>query len=480
MKIRKFIFSVLLLSIFSSAAYSVDPEFELKLTNRNYISSNLGYFDIVLVHKNYPQTELKYSSGKFTIILDYSYSDEHLNYIYSIDTATYGTERIPPQYIGNFSRIQDTLKIEQGIPVPFGSEPVISHTTGTLITRLRFFNPDLYLNSCIFGEQFSWKTNGNGIFTNIRAVLSGNIIQLSNSENIFSTDELCEDQFCCLSVPLTPPKRIFPLNNSLNNYWPVKLSWIKGFPVSYNAEIEIAADSLFSNIIVNDNIERPDGYDTVDYFTSELEFGTNYYWRVKQGGIPPQGAFNEPWKFRTGYPSLTLDLKVIPEGLKREINFYPYRLNVYLRNSKSPYQIVDSTVGYLKDTNFRAQLYFMNASEGNYYIVLDNNNYIETWSKAGGVFLSSSSSNFYDFSSGASQAYGSNQILISGSYCIFSGDLNNDGIIDISDAGMVDNGVFNFVKGESITDLNCDLITDIEDLSIVDKNVSRIVNEISP
>ena len=122
----------------------------------------------------------------------------------------------------------------------------------------------------------------------------------------------------------------------------------------------------------------------------------------------------------------------------------------------------------------------MNAVSGNYYIVLDNGKYLETWSKAGGTTLLSHNLNQYDFSSHPSQAYGNNQTSVGDINCIYSGDLNNDGFIDLEDISIVDNGVFNFIKGESITDLNNDLITDIEDFAIADKNVFKIVNLISP
>ena len=359
MNFRKIIFSILLFFTYTSVSNSAVPEFLLKLTNRTYLSSDRGYFDIVLINTNFQSSELRYSSGKYVIILDQSFLPDHLNYVYSKDTATYGTERIPPVNVGELIRTGDTLIIGQGQIFPFGTEPMISHDGGTLIARIKFRNPDLYLNSCLFEEQFVWKKYSPGNFTEIFANVSGSIVRLQNSVNSFSTYDLCTDQFCCMSVPLTPPVRTFPLNNSLNNFWPVKFEWLKGFPVNYSANFQVATDSLFSDILINEYMERPDGIDPVKFFTSDLEFGTDYYWRVKQGGIPPQGAYNESWKFTTGIPSITLRLKVIPESIINKFNFYPFKLKVYLRNSSSPYEIIDSTEAFIKNHNFFSDFIFV-------------------------------------------------------------------------------------------------------------------------
>lgn len=54
--------------------------------------------------------------------------------------------------------------------------------------------------------------------------------------------------------------------------------------------------------------------------------------------------------------------------------------------------------------------------------------------------------------------------------CIFSGDVNQDGIIDAGDLSLVDNDAFNSVSGYVVADLNGDGFVDASDLSIVDNN----------
>ena len=56
-------------------------------------------------------------------------------------------------------------------------------------------------------------------------------------------------------------------------------------------------------------------------------------------------------------------------------------------------------------------------------------------------------------------------------FAIYSGDINQDGIIDAGDLSLVDNDVFNSVSGYVNTDVNGDDFVDASDLSIVDNNV---------
>ncbi len=55
-------------------------------------------------------------------------------------------------------------------------------------------------------------------------------------------------------------------------------------------------------------------------------------------------------------------------------------------------------------------------------------------------------------------------------FAIFSGDVNQDGIVDAADLSLVDNDAFNSVSGYVSTDVNGDDFVDASDLSIVDNN----------
>lgn len=125
-----------------------------------------------------------------------------------------------------------------------------------------------------------------------------------------------------------------------------------------------------------------------------------------------------------------------------------------------------------KILSFSGIFNFINAPTGTYYIVVKHFNSIETWSKTGGESLVNDGTVYnYDFTTSASQAYGSNQKLKGGKYCIYSGDVNQDGLIDIADFSKIKNDSYNFVSGRFVvTDLNGDTFVDQSDMTIADNN----------
>ena len=470
------VFAYLLIVSLADASTS-EPNFQLSLTNRTYISSNEGYFDILIKHTNYPQTNFRYAGGQYYISLDTFFLSDHLHYIYTKDTATYGTDRIPPKYIGSLTKVNDLLILDSGQSILQGSEPIISHTTGTIVARIRFFNPDLYSGSCLLEEQFVWKIHPPGDYTKIFASISGEKEQLNNNQNYFSTYDLCVGTLCCLSAPLPPPVRISPENNSFNIASPVTLIWQRGFPVSYFAYVQVASDSAFNVIVHEDTITASNGTNNISYTLNDLRSPGTYYWRVRQGGIPPAGAFNEPWKFTLLLPPLTIKIKAVPEAISGMNKFEPFEIKAYLRNACSPFEIIDSSVIISSDSSFTNTFIFNNAPSGKYYIVYKTINCIETYSRAGGDSLYKRyTENHYDFSTSITQAFGNNLTLTDSLYCLFSGDVDQDGAIDVNDLIDVYNSSVMFNQGNSPCDLNRDGITDLNDILVAANNTINFVS----
>ena len=86
----------------------------------------------------------------------------------------------------------------------------------------------------------------------------------------------------------------------------------------------------------------------------------------------------------------------------------------------------------------------------------------------------------YDFTTAINKAYGDNMILQNGKYCIFSGDVNQDGNVDGVDIGIVDNDAFNFISGYVSSDVNGDNSVDATDLTIADNNAFNFISKITP
>jgi len=114
-----------------------------------------------------------------------------------------------------------------------------------------------------------------------------------------------------------------------------------------------------------------------------------------------------------------------------------------------------------------------------YYITIKTRNHLETTSGTAVSFASDNLS--YDFTSAASQAYGSNQgKLKNGIYGIYAGDLNLDGWIDYLDYVQMDIKIQMFSLGYQLEDLNGDGFVDYSDYVILDNNVNGFYYVLHP
>ena len=184
-------------------------------------------------------------------------------------------------------------------------------------------------------------------------------------------------------------------------------------------------------------------------------------------------------------PHGLLNLTMLMEGFYDNVNDR-MRLSdttkVYIRNSTSPYAIADSTKGVISKFNFTGKFIFNKALPGLYYIAVKHRNIIETWSSNTISFSYSTSMN-YNLTSTSSQAYGNNEIQVDASpvrFAVYSGDVNQDGTIDLSDASLIDNDAFNFLSGYLPADVNGDEIVDVSDAVFADNNGFNFVGKVTP
>ena len=196
-------------------------------------------------------------------------------------------------------------------------------------------------------------------------------------------------------------------------------------------------------------------------------------WRYYTNYIPnPEGGF------RAKPNDLNLNLTMLIEG------FYDAGTNsmvgdtlyVYLRNSSSPYSIVDSSKAFVSSSGM-GTFKFSNAVNGvNYYLHLKHRNSVETWSNSAQMFASDNLN--YNFTTASSQAYGNNQKLVDSSpvrYGIFSGDVNQDGNVDLNDIIIIFNDANIFTTGYKISDITGNEITDLSDVILAYNNSSNFV-----
>jgi hypothetical protein len=153
------------------------------------------------------------------------------------------------------------------------------------------------------------------------------------------------------------------------------------------------------------------------------------------------------------------------EGFYNGTSMVPDTVSVELRNASAPYALIDQTK-ILLNSNGQGTGKFYNAVNGTpYYLVVNHRNALETWSSTPQIFTANSLS--YDFTTGQNKAYGNNLKLVGTKWCIYGGDVNQDGFVEASDLNLVFTGNVNGVTGYIATDLNGDMFTEIQDLNIV-------------
>lgn len=189
----------------------------------------------------------------------------------------------------------------------------------------------------------------------------------------------------------------------------------------------------------------------------------------------------------TGNPeAINLKITMIVEGF---YNLNSNHLNrkdpvkAILRSSTSPYGVIDSAGAIIDSLTFSGIFYFTNAPAGQYFIIVKHRNSIETWSKDGGEFLSKNVLNSYNFSNDIKHAFGMNLKELASSpvrFALYSGDVNQDGFIEVTDLSEIDNDVFNYLYGNPATDIDGNGMVDLSDISIADNNALNYVSLIRP
>ena len=181
--------------------------------------------------------------------------------------------------------------------------------------------------------------------------------------------------------------------------------------------------------------------------------------------------------------ALTLNLTALIEGFYDQVsdNMVNDTAGIYLRNNSVPYNIIDSSKGMLSSSGTGSFIFSNAVNSTNYFLVIKHRNSIETWSKTAQQFTASALN--YSFTTANSQAYGDNMKQADSSplrFAIYSGDVNQDGFINLADVVGIYNDAGNFVTGYKVTDVKGDSITDLSDVIISNNNSVGFVTVIRP
>jgi len=243
-----------------------------------------------------------------------------------------------------------------------------------------------------------------------------------------------------------------------------------GYPNTYFVATDIG-------VFVTDNdgvnwLEIPNGLPNT--VIMHLDYSTSN--KMLRAGTHGRGVFQAYIDFQI--PVEITSLTALIEGFYNGTSMVADTVNVELRNTSSPFALVDQTK-ILLDNNGQGSGSFQSAVNGTpYFIVVKHRNGVETWSATSQTFMLNTLN--YDFTTGPSKAYGNNLKLVGSKWCIYGGDVNQDGFVNISDVNSVFTDNVNGVIGYVSTDLNGDLIIEIEDLTLVFNNYILNVERKTP
>ncbi|MBK8552586.1 MAG: hypothetical protein IPL53_16565 [Ignavibacteria bacterium] len=183
--------------------------------------------------------------------------------------------------------------------------------------------------------------------------------------------------------------------------------------------------------------------------------------------------------------SLNLDCSSLIEGFYNAStdSMIADTVRFQLRSSVFPYPILDSSKAKLNSSG-SAQVSFTKAQPlTDYFLVLKHRNSIETWSSSVIRFTQFTKQAQYNFTDLSSKAFGNNMKQVDTSpvkFAVFSGDIDQNGFVDLNDITIAFNNASAFVSGYSISDVDGDDLTDLSDVLLTFNNSSIFVIKIVP
>lgn len=267
---------------------------------------------------------------------------------------------------------------------------------------------------------------------------------------------------------------------------------IKYIQVSSNLyNLVIASDSSYMRLSDSTYVSFPDSsvFGTMEInsgidsgLVNFSAIGLSGYWKYDPVTNHTNAYMNNKVDFNAPQISMVsvrqLSLTALIRGLYNGFTMISDTAFVILYQDTPPYDRVDSCRVFLNSSG-KDTARFSNSANGiPYYIAVRHRNAIETWSKTAVSFSGNQLS--YDFTTSASKAYGDNEILFSGKYCFYSGDVNQDRITDAVDLVMTYNDARSFTFGYHPADIDGNQFVDIGDLIIVYNAAINNVGSVVP
>ncbi|MEO8663879.1 MAG: sialate O-acetylesterase [Ignavibacteria bacterium] len=270
------------------------------------------------------------------------------------------------------------------------------------------------------------------------------------------------------------------LGNSIKNYF--YLNKVPGFSSGMITSVSLSGDTLFLNLRSSTSATFVSYIP--DMYASNGSTIYNGPWIRNASGLAAL-TFDEVPINDPDTVSVNINIKTIIEGMYLTSPGQLSRadsLTAYIRQTSFPYEIVDSAKSLIDSVSLTGQFRFFNTGAGYYYLSLKHLNALETWSKDSGIIISGNGSVYdYDFTISDAQAYGKNLSVVGERFCIYSGDVDQSGQIDLRDMILICNDSQSFIYENHIaTDLNGDSFVNLNDIVICYNNVIQFIRVLSP
>lgn len=210
---------------------------------------------------------------------------------------------------------------------------------------------------------------------------------------------------------------------------------------------------------------------------------------VAPAGQASVGLFSGFTNLLAGSPTRVLYLRLFPEGLfvpetsqlsrVRNTEGFVFSddiadtLTLEIYSAVHPYPLVTKIHGLSLRTDGHVHSVIPSDLPSEGYLAIRHRNSVETWT-SNPVNLSLAEVS-WDFAKTAGKAFGANQKEISGWFCLFSGDVNQDGMINQNDIAAIEAKSSVFMKGYLSEDLNGDGIVDATDTILTDNNSALFI-----
>jgi hypothetical protein len=282
-----------------------------------------GYIDIALANYSSSLVSILKNNGSGSFIVSSTLVTDHPNEIISgdYDKDGYLDLAVTNNNINKVSILKNsgngTFSVSSSIivgNVPYGI------ATGDLDGD---GNLDLSVANINSNSVSILKNNGSGNFTLLSSIGVGshpNEIKIGDFNNdgvldITVTNGLSNN--LSILINLVPPVLLTPINNSTSNLSSLNFNWNKALGAS-NYRIQIATDSMFNNLVLNDSTLF--GTDSVK-LVSGLSSLTWYYWRMNSKSSNGLSLWSDTWKFKTlGVPTQVSLLEPANNAVNQPVN----------------------------------------------------------------------------------------------------------------------------------------------------------------